>query len=99
MLAEIMLNASALFGHANVAIAPKWDGLIRLVLVTPAMHLTHHDLEPSSQRRNYATSLSIWDRLFGTYKASNPTQLGLEHVTPAQSWTALYLLMSPFARR
>jgi sterol desaturase/sphingolipid hydroxylase (fatty acid hydroxylase superfamily) len=99
LLAEIMLNAAALFGHANVAIAPKWDGFLRLGFVTPAMHLTHHDLEPSSQRRNFATTLSIWDRLFGTYRASNPAQLGLEHVARSQSWTALYLLMSPFARR
>jgi sterol desaturase/sphingolipid hydroxylase (fatty acid hydroxylase superfamily) len=82
-----------------VAIASKWEGLLRLAFVTPTMHLTHHDLEPSSQRRNYATSLSIWDRLFGTYRASNPVQLGLEHVARRQSWTAIYLLMSPFARR
>jgi sterol desaturase/sphingolipid hydroxylase (fatty acid hydroxylase superfamily) len=42
----------------------------RWILVTPAVHFTHHSREQAhnlSDGCNFAARLSIWDRLFGTY--------------------------------
>ncbi|MEO1112235.1 MAG: sterol desaturase family protein [Pseudomonadota bacterium] len=64
---EIVLNASAVFGHANVRI-PLWlDKLLRLVIVTPDMHRVHHSVIRRETDSNYGFYLSIWDRMFGTY--------------------------------
>jgi len=42
----------------------------RWLLVTPAVHYTHHSREPRhniSDGANFAARFSLWDRLFGTY--------------------------------
>jgi sterol desaturase/sphingolipid hydroxylase (fatty acid hydroxylase superfamily) len=67
LIFEIVLNASAIFGHANVRIPAKLDWLLRLVIVTPDMHRVHHSVIRRETDSNYGFYLSIWDRLFGTY--------------------------------
>jgi sterol desaturase/sphingolipid hydroxylase (fatty acid hydroxylase superfamily) len=57
-----------MFNHGNVKL-PRWfDSFIRPVLVTPDMHLVHHSTATSEQQSNYGFALTIWDRLFGTYR-------------------------------
>ncbi|WP_394827270.1 sterol desaturase family protein [Pendulispora albinea] len=44
--------------------------LFRAILVTPAVHFTHHSREQKhnvSDGSNFGARLTIWDRLFGTY--------------------------------
>ncbi|MEM1106887.1 MAG: sterol desaturase family protein [Pseudomonadota bacterium] len=66
---EILLNACALFTHANLAV-PRWlDRPLRAVLVTPDMHRIHHSTCPREHHRNFGFCLSFWDRLFATYLA------------------------------
>jgi sterol desaturase/sphingolipid hydroxylase (fatty acid hydroxylase superfamily) len=68
ILFEIILNGCAMFNHSNVRM-PKWlDIVVRLFVVTPDMHRVHHSIDPSEHNNNYGFALSIWDRLFGTYK-------------------------------
>ncbi|WP_428649536.1 sterol desaturase family protein [Roseibium sp.] len=64
---EIVLNGSAIFGHANVRIPARLDWLLRLVIVTPDMHRIHHSVLRHETDSNYGFYLSVWDRLFGTY--------------------------------
>jgi sterol desaturase/sphingolipid hydroxylase (fatty acid hydroxylase superfamily) len=66
---EMLLNASAMFNHANWALPEKLDQVLRLVVVTPDMHRIHHSVIRAEHDRNFGFCLSIWDRLFGTYKA------------------------------
>lgn len=55
--------------HANIAI-PRWiDSALRLLVVTPDMHRTHHSVAMREGNSNFGTILTIWDRLFGTYVA------------------------------
>ena len=68
VLFEVLLNATAMFNHANIAL-PVWlDRIIRLVLVTPDMHRVHHSVIRAEHNRNFGFALSIWDRIFGTYR-------------------------------
>ncbi|MXU66420.1 sterol desaturase family protein [Oceanomicrobium pacificus] len=68
ILFEILLNGMAMFNHANLAL-PRWlDRWLRLVVVTPDMHRVHHSVDRDEHDTNYGFSLSIWDRLFGTYR-------------------------------
>lgn len=66
---EIVLNGTAMFNHSNLAL-PQWlDRHVRKVLVTPDMHRVHHSVHRYEHDSNYGFSLSIWDRVFGTYIA------------------------------
>jgi len=68
-LFEVILNASAMFNHANIAL-PAWlDRALRLLIVTPDMHRVHHSVRFREHDSNYGFNLSIWDRLFRTYNA------------------------------
>lgn len=64
---EVLLNATAMFNHANVSL-PAWlEPSVRRVLVTPDMHRTHHSVIEAERNSNYGFCLSVWDRLLGTY--------------------------------
>lgn len=68
-LFEVILNACAMFNHANIAL-PAWlDRALRLFIVTPDMHRVHHSVLYREHDRNYGFNLSLWDRLFRTYLA------------------------------
>jgi sterol desaturase/sphingolipid hydroxylase (fatty acid hydroxylase superfamily) len=67
LLFEILLNATAMFNHANVSL-PAWlEPWVRRVLVTPDMHRTHHSVIEAERNSNYGFCLSVWDRWLGTY--------------------------------
>ena len=59
-----------MFSHANIALAGRLDRVLRLVLVTPDMHRVHHSALRHEHDANYGFNLSVWDRLFGTYRPS-----------------------------
>jgi sterol desaturase/sphingolipid hydroxylase (fatty acid hydroxylase superfamily) len=67
---EVLLNATAMFNHANVSL-PAWlEPWVRRILVTPDMHRTHHSVIEVERNSNYGFCLSVWDRLLGTYTAA-----------------------------
>ena len=65
---EVILNATAMFNHANVRIPYGIDRLLRWVIVTPDMHRVHHSVEDDEANSNFGFNLPWWDRLFGTYR-------------------------------
>lgn len=69
ILFEIVLNGTAMFNHANLRLPLGLDRALRLFLVTPDMHRVHHSVHRAEHDSNYGFSLSIWDRMFGTYIA------------------------------
>ncbi len=66
---EVALNGTALFNHANLALPRGLDRALRLVLVTPDMHRVHHSDDRAEHNSNFGFCLSIWDRIFRTYRA------------------------------
>ena len=69
LLFEVLLNATALFNHANINLPRRLDRVLRLVVVTPDMHRVHHSVDPRETNSNYGFNLPWWDRLLGTYVA------------------------------
>jgi sterol desaturase/sphingolipid hydroxylase (fatty acid hydroxylase superfamily) len=68
VLFEIILNGCAMFNHANIKL-PLWlDAALRRVLVTPDMHRVHHSVIRRETDSNFGFNLSIWDRIFRTYR-------------------------------
>jgi len=64
---EVVLNAMAMFTHANVGLPAPLDRAARFLVVTPDMHRVHHSIDPSETHTNFGFNLSWWDRLLGTY--------------------------------
>ncbi|MNS42631.1 Fatty acid hydroxylase superfamily protein [compost metagenome] len=54
--------------HAHVRLPEPIDRALRLVVVTPGMHRVHHSVRIDEGNSNFGMVLSIWDRLFGTYR-------------------------------
>ena len=69
MVFEIILNGTAMFNHANVALPFKLDRILRALIVTPDMHRVHHSTILDESNRNFGFNLSCWDRLFNSYQA------------------------------
>jgi sterol desaturase/sphingolipid hydroxylase (fatty acid hydroxylase superfamily) len=66
---EVLLNATAMFNHANGRLPVAVDRWVRLVVVTPDMHRVHHSIAYNETNSNFGFNLPWWDRLFGTYRA------------------------------
>ncbi|MBI5109915.1 MAG: sterol desaturase family protein [Rhodocyclales bacterium] len=67
---EVLLNATAMFNHGNVKLPAGIDTGLRLLLVTPDMHRVHHSTDNAEANSNFGFNLSLWDRLFGTYRSA-----------------------------
>jgi len=98
---EIVLNAMAMFNHANFKLPLGVDAILRTLFVTPDMHRVHHSIVPQETNSNFGFNLSIWDRLFGTYIAQ-PTgghegmTIGLDMFRTVKDERLDQMLIQPF---
>ena len=67
---ELLLFIGPAFNHSNLSL-PRWlDKCLRMVMVTPDVHRSHHSTKIAEQNTNYGFFLIWWDKLFGTYTES-----------------------------
>lgn len=66
---EVLLNATAMFNHANARLPGVVDRWLRWLVVTPDMHRVHHSIVRDETNSNFGFNLPCWDCLFGTYRA------------------------------
>ena len=66
---EVLLNATAMFNHANASAPQGVERWLRWFVVTPDMHRVHHSVRYEESSSNFGFNLPWWDRLFGTYRA------------------------------
>lgn len=100
---EIVLNGASMFNHANIAVPPGLDRILRSVVVTPDMHRVHHSSERRETDSNYGFNFSIWDRLFSTYvpapKAGHDgMEIGLSPYRDRRTARLSWILTLPFRR-
>ena len=68
LIFEVLLNATSLFNHSNLRLAPRLERLLRWFVVTPDMHRVHHSIVRRETNSNFGFNLPWWDRLFGTHR-------------------------------
>ena len=81
--------------HSHVWLPyPAW---MERWLISPAQHQVHHSADPEHFDKNFGTWLSVWDRLTGSWLASDvpPTHFGLAQ--PNHSPSLLSAWFAPFA--
>lgn len=102
LVAEVLLNVTSMFNHANIYLPEKWDRRLRWWIVTPDMHRIHHSIAHETRDHNYGFNFTFWDRLFGSYLADGDLpqeqiQTGVTGFDARQSSQPLALLLNPFA--
>ena len=75
MLYQSISLISTQFNHANIKLPKKIDLFLSYFFVSPDMHKTHHHYRLPFTDSNFGNIFSIWDRLFGTYKAFSREKL------------------------
>ncbi len=100
---EVVLSAASLFTHADFAFPARAERWIRMLVVTPSMHRIHHSVRREETDSNYGFSLSLWDRLFGSYRAhaaepENRMPIGLAAWRDPAALGLGALLLQPFRR-
>ena len=75
MLYQSISLISTQFNHANIKLPKRVDLFLSYFFVSPDMHKTHHHYRLPFTDSNFGNIFSIWDRLFGTYKAFNREKL------------------------
>ena len=103
ILFEVILNGCALFNHSNIRLPHVIDRVLRPFIVTPDMHRVHHSTHPQETNSNYGFSLSLWDRIFGTYIAQpqdghNAMSIGLSEHQNNNPQNLLWTLALPFKK-
>ena len=101
LIFEILLNSCAMFNHGNIKLPTKLDAVLRTLIVTPDMHRVHHSTIKTETNSNYGFNLSIWDKFFGTYKATSKNNqsnmdIGLENYRNQSELSFFRLLKLPF---
>ncbi len=99
---ELLLNGSAMFNHGNIRLPNKLDQALRGLIVTPDMHRIHHSIHRHEADSNYGFALSLWDRLFGSYRQEPQAgqigmRFGVKYQQNFQQTSGLWaLLKMPF---
>lgn len=103
LIFEVLLNATAMFNHANARLPVRLDRWLRRIVVTPDMHRVHHSIIRKETDSNFGFNLPWWDHLFGTYR-DQPDEghlgmtIGLERFRTARDLRVDRLLIQPFLR-
>lgn len=104
LIFEVLLNATAMFNHGNIRIAPGLDRILRWIVVTPDMHRVHHSVIIREANSNFGFNMPWWDRLLGTYRAQPEGShagmtIGIDRFrTPRDLWLDR-MLLQPFLGR
>ncbi len=101
LLYALLQQVHGLFCHANLALPPVVDRWLRLLVITPDMHLVHHSIRLDEGNSNFGMVFPWWDRLFRSYCAQ-PAQgllamrLGIDELADRAKPATLGLLALPF---
>jgi sterol desaturase/sphingolipid hydroxylase (fatty acid hydroxylase superfamily) len=96
LLYGAILSASAMFHHSNLRLPRRFEALLSTIIVTPSIHWVHHHAVQRDTDANYASLLSIWDRIFASASPTVRTPAMLIGVEGAQEKPLGALLLHPF---
>lgn len=101
MLRQMIQAAATLFAHMNYRLPEKADAVVGLLFITPNLHQVHHHYKQPYTDCNYGDVLSVWDRLFGTFKRLPASKLvfGVDtYMHQKETGSFLSLIKIPFGK-
>ncbi len=82
---ELLFGVFNLLEHGNFDLPRRLEPLAQRALITPALHRAHHTRDWRDLDTNFGTIFSVWDRLTGTFRASDGERV---IATGLPGWTA-----------
>ena len=101
LLRQVIQVFTTLFAHMNYRLPDRADNIIGIIFITPNLHQVHHHYKQPYTDCNYGDVLSIWDRIFGTFKKLPAKELifGVDtYMDKADTNTFFSLFKIPFGR-
>lgn len=95
---ETLLVLAALFQHSNVRLPTGLERALSFVIVTPSIHWVHHHALRRDTDSNYATILSVWDRIFASRSLTRRTPEMPVGVEGLKDTDLPHLLLRPFRK-
>jgi sterol desaturase/sphingolipid hydroxylase (fatty acid hydroxylase superfamily) len=97
----VLSQLISVLSHANLPWPEKLERATQWLIVTPRLHAIHHSAHPEESNRNFATVLSVWDRLAGTYlptptAGQSEVRAGLAEFREPRYLTLPWTLALPF---
>lgn len=101
LIFELALSLGSLFTHTNVYLPGRFERGLRWLIVTPEMHRIHHSWHRDETDSNFSFHLSLWDRLFRSYRAEprdghEKMTIGLKAFREPRDQSLTALLLNPF---
>jgi sterol desaturase/sphingolipid hydroxylase (fatty acid hydroxylase superfamily) len=101
MLRQVFQSFFNVLAHTEFRLPEKINNIVGFVFITPNLHHVHHHYQLPYTNSNYGDVLSIWDRIFGTYRElqSSHTKFGIDtHMEPALNSRYLSIIKIPFQK-
>jgi len=103
LIFTLMSELTGLFTHSNIFIPKKIDQYLRLIMITPAMHRTHHSDDLGDSNSNFGTNFPWWDYVLNTYRAHpiagyEGMKLGVKGFKESKWQLLPWILVQPFYR-
>jgi sterol desaturase/sphingolipid hydroxylase (fatty acid hydroxylase superfamily) len=88
---------AAVATHGNVH-WPAWlERALQPIVITLDAHLVHHSADAAEANANFGAVLSMWDRVFGTYRRpSHEPVFGVRELAPRDACKPTEMLLTPF---
>ncbi|MEE9355688.1 MAG: sterol desaturase family protein [Methylococcaceae bacterium] len=84
---EAISASFVMLHHTNISFrGEKWLGKLFIV---PYLHRVHHSTARNEHDQNLGAVLSVWDRLFGTFKTLEPKAIGILNNAPLDFFSQL----------
>lgn len=97
LIYELAFISVIVFHHSNWALGYQCDRFLSYFIVTPNYHRVHHSQIVQETNSNYASLLSVWDRIFQSFQYRNdPENIKLGLTDEAKKLNLISLLSLPF---
>jgi sterol desaturase/sphingolipid hydroxylase (fatty acid hydroxylase superfamily) len=97
LIYELAFIFVIVFHHSNWALNYQCDRLLSYFIVTPNYHRIHHSHIVQETNSNYASLLTVWDRIFQSYQhRKDPENIKLGLSETAQEVNLINLLRLTF---
>jgi sterol desaturase/sphingolipid hydroxylase (fatty acid hydroxylase superfamily) len=98
---RLISTVVAYTSHANVKLPVGFERFLQNIVSTPSWHRTHHSVRLEESMTNYGGTLTLWDRLFGTYLSGpeggpDKLQFGVSEFTERKHQSLHWMLAQPF---
>ena len=101
LIVEVTFCFQSFFGHANAALPPGTERVLRRFYITPDIHRIHHSDVIAEQGKNLGDIFPWWDHIFGTYQAEPAAgqkgmAVGMRGLPKERSMQLGFMLAQPF---